>query len=214
MSSLSTPRVALFATVFLAVAMVSSLGWQSYAFWQHEQHAAGAQAVSVPASGQARSADSVDLAKLDLFGRMNSDPAPVQQTENLPETNLRIFLRGVLAADGEYPASALIEGSDGKTEVYVSGDELPGNARLRSVFPDRVVLERGGKLENLYFPDTDDNSGVSLNPAQRGSEPPPGNATSRPTVSATPTPANSDQRRDQIRQRLEQLRERLKANSN
>ncbi|MDX1801995.1 MAG: type II secretion system protein N, partial [Marinobacter sp.] len=144
------------------------------------------------------------------------------ETENLPETNLRIFLRGVMAADGEYPASALIEGSDGKTEVYVSGDELPGNAELRSVFPNRVVLERSGKLENLYFPETDDNSGLTVQSSQSaGAASTPDTAGSstnrpdaRPTPSVTPTPANADERREQIRQRLEQLRERLKANSN
>lgn len=209
-----TPRLALFAAVMLAVTMIGALGWQGYTFWRHGQRVASEHTAATPASRQAREADSVDLAELDLFGRVTGTGAPVKQTENLPKTNLRIFLRGVMAADSGYPASALIEGSDGKTEVYVTGDELPGNARLRSVFPDRVVLERGGKLENLYFPETDNNSGVSLVRSPGSTESATRNADNRPTPLVTPTPATSDQRREQIRQRLEQLRERLKANSN
>lgn len=212
--SLSTPRLALSAAVLMTVTMVSALSWQGYMFWRQEQRAASSQMASTPVSRETRKATPVDLASLDLFGRADGNSAPVQQTENLPETNLRIFLRGVMAADGDYPASALIEGSDGKTEVYVSGDELPGNAQLRSVFPNRVVLERSGKLENLYFPQTDDSSGMLLEPDQSISEPTTDTTYDQPASMVTPTPANAEQRREQIRQRLEQLRERLKANSN
>lgn len=215
--TLTTPRLARFAAVLLAIAMICALGWQGYTIWRQQQQGDIAQNTPAPVNRQTRPTEAVNLASLNLFGRVTSTPAANQPTENLPETNLRIFLRGVLAADGEYPASALIEGSDGKTEVYVAGDEIPGNASLRSVFPNRVVLERGGKLENLYFPETDDGSGMSVQ-TSRGSDGAESQANSPAETSATqpvvPAPANADQRREQIRQRLEQLRERLKANSN
>jgi general secretion pathway protein C len=140
-------------------------------------------------------------------------------TENLPETNLRLSLRGVLAADGEFPGSALIEDDKGKTEAYLVGNELPGNAKLRTVFPNRVIIERAGKLENLYFPELDDRSGVSLASSnaesldqeiQQRQTPQPAQ---RASSSGTATPAGEQQRREEIRQRLEQLRQRLQ-NSN
>ncbi|AHI29960.1 type II secretion system protein N [Marinobacter similis] len=52
-------------------------------------------------------APEVDLTTLALFGTASPEGSagPVE-TENLPETNLRLFLRGVMAADGEFPGSA------------------------------------------------------------------------------------------------------------
>jgi general secretion pathway protein C len=152
-----------------------------------------------------------------MFGRaapedMNAD----QDTEDLPETNLRLFLRGVLAGSENQPGSALIEDDRNRTEVYIIGDELPGNASLRSVHANRIIIERGGKLENLYFPETDDSRGVELAAIDNGARPEPASArqgASNPASGQSPapsTPQATDERREQIRQRLEELRQRLR----
>jgi general secretion pathway protein C len=135
-------------------------------------------------------------------------------TENLPETNLRLFLRGVLAADGEFPGSALIEDDKSKTEAYLVGDELPGNATLRSVHPNRVIIERSGKLENLYFPESEDRSGMSFTADQQEEAAAEAQQAASTPPSRAPASATSDeQRREEIRRRLEQLRERLRNNN-
>lgn len=218
---LNNTRLPLLLAVVAAAAMIALTSWQAYSFWQAENQRERQQQAEV-ARGTAVSDETaspeVELASLDLFGVAGESATPAQlDTENLPETNLRLFLRGVLAADGEFPGSALIEDAKSATEAYLVGDELPGNAKLRSVHANRVIIERGGKLENLYFPEADDRSGLSvaissdMDSSEPGSS---GTGTTSPSPSPTgASPASDDQRREEIRRRLEQLRERLRNNN-
>lgn len=212
-------RLPLIAALVLALAMLASLGWQGWQFYQAEQsrvHEAARTAVTTqqPTTQQLTS---VDLPAINLFGEPGAQAQPEpQSTENLPETNLRLFLRGVMAGDENSIASALIEGSDSRTEAYVIGDELPGNAKLRSVYANRVIIERSGKLENLYFPETSNNSGIDVTGGDNEpdiSQPTPAPSNARATRPA-PSPSASGDRREEIRRRLEELRERLRQNSN
>ena len=185
-----------------ALAMVGVTGWQGYEFWQtntdHPVVAGAAKEISGPSSPSESTISDVELAQLALFGRAPSaQSTPVPETENLPKTNLRLILRGALAADGEFPGSALIEHPDGATEVYMVGDSLPGDARLRTVLSNRVILERNGKLENLYFPETENRNGVELI----------SNSQSQPV-----SPERQAQK-EEIRRRLEQTRQRLQENN-
>ncbi|MDC0663377.1 type II secretion system protein N [Marinobacter sp. SS21] len=221
MSALNA-RLPLLLALVTVLAMAAALGWQGYSLWlqtQADRQQAAQSAITPATSGQTQT-PSISLAEVELFGTASAEvTAQVTNTENLPETNLRLYLRGVLAAEGEFPGSALIEDDSNITDSYLVGDELPGNATLRSVHTNRVIIERSGKLENLYFPELDDSSGMDFaeedgattadtdTPAQ-----PSGASTSgSPVVS---TPEASEQRREEIRQRLEQLRERLRSNSN
>lgn len=215
---LNNQRLPLVLTIVAGVAMVGVTGWQAYSFWQARSQATEAtdtQQLAGDASGL-KEPPQVDLASLSLFGVASQDGgAEPVETENLPETNLRLFLRGVLAADGEFPGSALIEDQKGNTEAYPVGDELPGNAKLRSVHPNRVIIERGGKLENLFFPENDDRSGISFAASDQGEPERTTPAARSEASSPSPSSATDDeQRREEIRRRLEQLRERLRNNSN
>lgn len=215
-------RIPLLLAVTAVVAMLGLTTWQAYQFWQNESQRTlpQVQAAGNNTDTPRQNVPEVQLANLTLFGTASDTGGAVEvDTENLPETNLRLSLRGVLAADGEFPGSALIEDDKGKTEAYLVGNELPGNAKLRTVFPNRVIIERAGKLENLYFPELDDRSGVSLASSnaealdqeiQQRQTPQPAQ---RASSSGTATPAGEQQRREEIRQRLEQLRQRLQ-NSN
>ncbi|TYC63875.1 general secretion pathway protein GspC [Marinobacter sp. BW6] len=214
---LNNERFPLILALVAGAAMVALTAWQGYRFWQMESHqgnySAAQPLVSNPAVG--REPPTVNLSSLDLFGAASGERAPVEvDTENLPETNLRLFLRGVLAADGEFPGSALIEDDKSKTEAYLVGDELPGNATLRSVHPNRVIIERSGKLENLYFPESDDRSGMSFTADQQEEPASETQQAASSSPSRAPASASSDeQRREEIRRRLEQLRERLRNNN-
>ena len=209
-------RLPLVTALLLAVAMVATLAWQGYRFWEQEQAPNNQPAATQPARAEtprAQRQPQVSLASIDMFGRADPEAlAGDQDTEDLPETNLRLFLRGVLAGTEEQPGSALIEDDRNRTEVYIIGDELPGNARLRSVHANRIIIERGGKLENLYFPETDDSRGMELaatdNGPQSTQSADEGMGTDQPRAMATPQA--TDERRQQIRQRLEELRQRLK----
>jgi len=96
-----------------------------------------------------------NIASFQLFGNTNAAPKKiVQEIKNLPKTKLKLTLTGVLASKENEVASALIEGPNKDTLSYKIEDELPGGAILKQVFKDRVVLERSGKLENLFFVET------------------------------------------------------------
>lgn len=93
-----------------------------------------------------------NISKFSLFGDVNkaiSKPKPV--AKDLPKTSLKLLLTGVMASGNNANASALIQGPDKQTLNYRINDELPGGATLKQVYPDRVVLERSGRLENLVF---------------------------------------------------------------
>lgn len=206
-------RIPLFLALAATLAMLVLTGWQGYQFWQTETRHTLPQSTSPATGSSTRGATvpKVELASLELFGTTSATgEAQITDTENLPETNLRLLLRGVLASDGDFPGSALIEDDKSKTEAYLVGDELPGNATLRTVFANRVVIDRSGKLENLFFPESDDRSGVSLS---SNSQPDP--RVQQPTTSpaAADNSASQQQRREEIRQRLEQLRQRLQNNN-
>ena len=208
-------RLPLLLTLVAGAAMLGVTAWQGYSFWQMESREPSPQ-TSRDAANSTRPeprVPDVNLASLDLFGSASTGAnAQPENTENLPETNLRLYLRGVLAATGELPGSALIEDDKSQTEAYLVGDELPGNATLRSVFPNRVILERGGKLENLYFPEDEDRAGLDVS-ANEPTPVPESPAEASPSPSPQTT-VSEDQRREEIRQRLEQLRERLRNNRN
>ncbi|MCL7944733.1 type II secretion system protein N [Marinobacter sp. ATCH36] len=216
---LTSSRLPLLIATVAGITMITVTACQGYRFWQNETNTTLSEISSERAqtATDAPREPDVNLASLDLFGKPGEvDSKAEPDTENLPETNLRLFLRGVLAASGDFPGSALIEDDKRQTEAYLVGDELPGDATLRSVRANRVIIERGGKLENLYFPEDEDNSGVSLASSQTtgGDDDPQTQA--RPVSSgqaSSGTNGNSEQRREEIRRRLEQLRERLRTNN-
>ena len=96
-----------------------------------------------------------NVASFQLFGNSNAVPKKViQEVKDLPKTKLKLTLTGVLASKENEVASALIEGPNKDTISYKIEDELPGGAILKQVLADRVILERSGKLENLFFVET------------------------------------------------------------
>lgn len=212
-------KTPLLLALAVAFAMVGLTAWQGYQFWQAEAQPTRLESSTDNAIPTIPSTQvpQVNLASLSMFGSAAAAGETADtNTENLPETNLRLSLRGVLAAEGEFPGSALIEDDKGKTEAYLVGNELPGNAKLRTVFPNRVIIERTGKLENLYFPEADEYAGVLM--ADTNEPDPEPVSASEPQPEAAPTTTRSpsageQQRREEIRQRLEQLRQRLQNNN-
>ncbi len=95
--------------------------------------------------------DDARIAALHLFGaapREGATGAPI----NAPETTLKLVLNGVLAATDVQAARAIIHTPDGTEKPYRVGDLLPGNAILKEIYPDRVLLERNGRYETLPLP--------------------------------------------------------------
>lgn len=204
-------------TIALAFVLLTSIGWQAWHVWQQETRRNVSIGLAAKSANPAtRQTPQISLSALGMFGSAESAiQSEEQNTENLPKTNLKLILRGVLAAEGDFPGSALVEDDRNNTEAYLLGDTLPGNATLRSVHPLRIVIERSGKRENLYFPETDSVGGLT---AAGGETDNSGSATApRGSASSSPqqmrpdaTSPTNDQRQAEIRQRLEQLRQRMR----
>lgn len=211
--------------ILLITAMLLTLAFQAYEFFlpmnsQPIQASIAEEKVAVEQSRPERNID-----QFELFG---APPDPNQQaeavkTEDLPKTNLRLILRGVSASTEIDKASALIEGPDKQTLKYAINDTLPGNAKLKSVHEKRIVIERNGRLENLYFPDAASIGIVrndTINNTQRRSAQQPQAYNSQP-FQVPQVPQNvmrqttnldtlSEERKKEIKIRLEQLRQKMK----
>jgi general secretion pathway protein C len=103
------------------------------------------------------------LPRWHLMGLAVNKTAPVANNTPLdaPDTRLKLKLSGVLASDDKYHARAIIADQGGKEEQYAIGDNLPGGAELSEIYPDRVILKRGGRYETLRLP-TDGKSGGNI----------------------------------------------------
>ncbi|MBR9805051.1 hypothetical protein GYB62_00855 [bacterium] len=155
--------------------------------------------------------DSAAIVERHIFGVADKDAPQDIEVEDLPETKLKLTLRGAFTASEKHLASAIIEDDKQKASTYRVGATLPGNAKLRAVYSDRVVLSRNGVLETLYFPTVEElaqtrrSSTSSRSTARRATT-----STRSPRPSTTPnlTEMTSEDRKAAIQKRLEELRAR------
>lgn len=91
-----------------------------------------------------------EIIGMDIFGTTNNEVEAIATFQNIPETNLKLSLKGAFSNSDLKQASALIASDkNNRAELYFIGTELPGNAILKEVYPNYVVLNRGGRLEKL-----------------------------------------------------------------
>ena len=105
-----------------------------------------------PPASAARPAQSVDInaiANAGLFGRYQAPATTEQSLLSAPETPLNLTLLGLLADDREQYSRALIGTQGGEEKAYAIGDDVARGVTLQAIFPDRVILARGGRLETL-----------------------------------------------------------------
>ena len=93
------------------------------------------------------------ISQWHLFGQVQkSSPTAIAKVTDAPDTRLNLKLRGVLASDDPALAMAIIADGKGKEDAYALGAKLPGNAVLKEIYADRVILEYRGRLEALRLP--------------------------------------------------------------
>jgi len=98
------------------------------------------------------SVDLDDILKAHLFGRAPNDEQAraLQPTE---ETRLPLTLQGVFVAEPPSDSAAIIARKGQAGRLYAIGDDVPGNATLRAVQAEQVILLRAGQHETLTFPE-------------------------------------------------------------
>jgi general secretion pathway protein C len=105
----------------------------------------------VPVAPQAAAGPNLaNIVNAHLFGS-----AAVEATgdaASAPATSLRLTLAGTLAGSDPAQGWAIIGESAQNTRLYATGASITGGARLREVYADRAILERGGRLEALLLP--------------------------------------------------------------
>lgn len=100
----------------------------------------------------AQQLDVSDLLAAKLFGEETAQEAaeiPFAESLDAPDTNLRLSLRGIFAMEIATQSRALIEAANGDLQSYAIGMNVPGGAKLHAIYPDRVLLQRAGRLETL-----------------------------------------------------------------
>ena len=100
----------------------------------------------------ARRANVAAIANSHIFGAAAPPAQPQQDAANAPQTSMPLVLTGIIADDDPRTGFAILGESAASAKVYAVGDNVPGGARLHSVYEDRVLLDRGGRLESLALP--------------------------------------------------------------
>lgn len=103
-----------------------------------------------------------EIVETHLFGTAQARAIQSQQAPEAPETRLNLTLKGVYAT-GNDDALAIISSGGRDEEFYKVGDSIPGGAKLKAVYGDRVILERNAQLETLKLPKGKD-TGIDLSP--------------------------------------------------
>jgi general secretion pathway protein C len=96
-----------------------------------------------------------------LFGLAGAtDPASTDPSA-VAATQMNLVLAGTIAHADPARGFGIIGDSAATARVYAVGKTIAGGAKLHSVYPDRVILDRGGKLEALLLPKKFQGAGMS-----------------------------------------------------
>ena len=156
MQSPQMRRVILVVNVLLVIWIASQLARLTWGFLAPAEEAAPAVVATVAAPVQRN--EELELIRQipdwHLMGVVSQQAAPVREAAPIeaPDTRLKLVLRGALSSDDPEHARAIIADPRGKEDQYAIGDNLPGNAELSEVHPDRVILKRNGRYETLRLP--------------------------------------------------------------
>jgi general secretion pathway protein C len=104
-----------------------------------------------PARGQDPALSTLHVSEITsahLFGETHNTVSDA----NAPQTSVQLVLAGVLAVPDPKRGLAIIGPSAGTAKLYTVGAAVPGGVSLYSVYPDRVLLDRGGVIESLLLP--------------------------------------------------------------
>lgn len=91
-----------------------------------------------------------------LFGQPAKEPAQqvLQAVVDAPDTTLSLTLTGILSREGDPNGQAIISSNRGQEKTYQISQAIDNanGTTLHSVYADRVLLDRGGRLETLRLP--------------------------------------------------------------
>ncbi|HEV2112174.1 MAG TPA: type II secretion system protein GspC [Gammaproteobacteria bacterium] len=151
------PSLVTAGAILLIAWLLAQLTW---AFLPQPKSAAGAYAP--PPAAAVRQPSAAKVADQHLFGVANPSAANLG---NAPDTTLALTLHGIASAKNPRDSRALIVANSDE-EPYGVGATVPGGAVIRAIFPDRVMLERDGRMEALRLPKAEGSGGMTSTLAQ------------------------------------------------
>ena len=164
--------------------------------------------VAAPSQGSrvVASVDLGDILKASLFGRAPEDQDAGAALQPTAKTRLPLTLQGVFVAEPPSDSAAIIARKGNAGRLYAIGDDVPGNATLRAVQAEQVILLRAGQHETLTFPETKPFRRVRTSSpnASAGNRPTP-----TPSANAKPEPERPAESAEEL---VERYRERLNNN--
>ncbi len=159
----SAPTLVTFVLVLVLAAQLAALLWRALG-------SAGSDPEEVlPAfTPEASAVDLTAIVNAHLFGVATSAGDPSMA----PATSANLTLAGTLAGIQPEQGWAIIGASGQTARVYATGAALPGGSKLFAVYPDRVILDRGGARESLMLPRLSGGAGAPMAAANLpGSDP-------------------------------------------
>ncbi|HXR20113.1 MAG TPA: type II secretion system protein GspC [Steroidobacteraceae bacterium] len=127
--------------------------------------AGSASARPVPLKGPVNpTLELATIVNAHLFGSAGAQPGSAA-----PQTTMPLILAGVIADKDPAKGQAIIGETAAAAKLFAVGAMISGGARLSSVYGDRVLLERNGRLETLMLPRTTAKAGgpaMPLTPPQ------------------------------------------------
>ncbi|KAB0670931.1 type II secretion system protein GspC [Aeromonas veronii] len=146
------PQVAFLALLIMLAQQSAALTWRLLTL-ASPQTSQPWQPSAVAVSGQNNPRLELgEVSRLALFGKaIPKAQAKAAVAANAPRTQLNAQLNGVLASSDPAKSIAIIAMS-GIQNSYGVGDMIDGTqARIRQVYPDRVIIERDGRDETLML---------------------------------------------------------------
>lgn len=189
----SGPTLATVVLVLILAWILADLTWSFI-----PQKSQVAAPVAAPLRAAARQVDASQVAQKHIFGTAT---ASAGNLNNAPDTTLALTLHGIVAGKRASDSRALIV-ANGDEAPYAIGAQVPGGATIRAIYPDRVLLERDGRVEALRLPKPDDNGGGAVTQS-------PGMAMQRPQAYAQPQ--NLGQLRQEIANNPQRLMDVVRA---
>lgn len=94
---------------------------------------------------------------LDLTAIVNAHlagvaPQATPDGQDVRPSNIPLVLTGTIAGNDPQNGLAILGQTPQTAKVYAVGDNVPGGAKLHSVYSDRVVIDRNGQLESVALP--------------------------------------------------------------
>ncbi|HKE93543.1 MAG TPA: type II secretion system protein GspC [Povalibacter sp.] len=150
----------------LTLVLVVAIAWQLVQLtWLLLARGGDSASALPPAPATARTRnqgpDLQAIADAHLFGVQQAE---VQNPETAQPTQMNLVLSAVFATNDPEKGLAIIGESAAAANVYAAGEAVRPGTRLQSVYVDRVILDRGGKLEALVLP-TQSLAGVQMSQA-------------------------------------------------